>query len=310
MLIVGKLLAGISYGLAVITIIIHTSEIAAPEYRDILFAFIGVLLSCDLAVSSLYTSSKYFDRSPHLLTGIITLALNCVAFYYNPLLTKESSHFLLWNQGQYLMEDPSEPFDTFKILQNPNLTINDVNNRFDSIKTNVAEEKCCSRNILAYGNAKPLLLCCGVRGAYAIVFNMVIFALTQNDEPDVPFEFLKWLLIGTIVLVITFKQQYFTNIGTVAFVIFTILHNFGLFNLFNPVARYIFLVIFHILVWLLSIPFNIYSLIYVCDSFPLSKKSFSIVVVLVVENVIHLTYTWLLQLYFYIGRNLNMFLNV
>uniref|UniRef100_A0A1B0DK46 Major facilitator superfamily (MFS) profile domain-containing protein n=2 Tax=Phlebotomus papatasi TaxID=29031 RepID=A0A1B0DK46_PHLPP len=178
-----RILAGISHGFIYITTVIHASENAIKEVRGIILAALHYCIIASVFTTSILLAigqeaDVNVNYEPNMIIGILGTVYSAMAFLFIPFLTYESVVFLIERQRY------SEAIRNMIKLRNESVETWEIKNDFDEMKLMVCEDIRTSKSIFKDGNLRPLLLMILVKFLFVLSFNyglnMIKFLAVDN----------------------------------------------------------------------------------------------------------------------------------
>ncbi|GAB0088059.1 uncharacterized protein DMENIID0001_024390 [Sergentomyia squamirostris] len=164
-----RILAGISHGFIYITVIIHASENAVKEVRGMIIGSIHLCIIISVFTTTILMGigQEEHDDSfePNMIIGIIGTVYSLMAIPMIPFLTYESVVFLIERQRY------SEAIRNMIKLRNESVETWEIKNDYDEMKLMVVEDVRTSKSIFKDGNLRPLLLMILVKFLFILSFN-------------------------------------------------------------------------------------------------------------------------------------------
>ncbi|XP_059611025.1 uncharacterized protein LOC132257961 [Phlebotomus argentipes] len=165
-----RILAGVSHGFIYITTIIHASENAIKEIRGLILASIHFCIIASVFTTSIMMAigQEAVDSDgyePNMVIGIIGTVYSLLAAMCVPCLTYESVVFLIERQRY------SEAIRNIIKLRNESVETWEIKNDFDEMKLMVVEDVRTSKSIFKDGNLRPLFLLLLVKFLFILSFN-------------------------------------------------------------------------------------------------------------------------------------------
>lgn len=300
-LIFGRIFGGIVHGLVYITTIIHSAENASKNFRHLLLLIFGYNFGVSLLMAALLRLPPYSGANPENMVAIPSIIFAIIAILCTRFLVKESPLYLLQQQRVVYEEDLSEAYDTFTSLQKRLLTPDEIQKKFDEVKLHFADEMSNSQNIFTDGNFKPFLLCLCSRlvGVLSLNLPLVMEVLScdvlrdfEHHMHKITITIILWF-IGGMAMICSFhrcnRKHWFYVVSMLFGMIITfigILLIFGVKSyIFKDVFRQLILCVYFFLV---SLPLEMISTLYLSEAFILPKKPISIVIITILEHLLHI----------------------
>lgn len=177
MLIIGRIVAGISHGIVYITIIVHASENSVKEFREILMLLIAGCINCSyiLAVIVFQPIDRIFLSESFLFIGSIVYAF--IGLFLMLIYTIESVPFLV---RHYCTE--TEAIKLLAKLQQKKITNQTVYQDYLIIRKMCDDElmvygNLTFRHLFTKGNFRPIIFCCYGRIISILSLNLPIVTM-------------------------------------------------------------------------------------------------------------------------------------
>jgi hypothetical protein len=276
-----------------LTTIIHGGEIAVKQIRGTIMSTISFCLACGMfsSFSQKIDLEIFADMDPNRLVGWLTLLYVGIGGLFGYFLTYESPVYLIHKQCD------NEAKRVMMKLQNDTLETHDLMHDFKELKLMVAEDKQLSSSILKEGNIRPLFVVMLVRIMGVLAFNYPLnrvrlslmastFSLYQAQYALSCTKFIAGLLtLFTIDLIGRRTIFKLSSIGSCV-------------SLFGLLLALVFkfnglLVIIVVLLYDIFSGLGIGQLtdIYSSEAFPTSKKTDSLISIIIVENLLQILLT-------------------
>lgn len=165
LVLLGRFLAGFTYGLTYLTVVIHAAENAVNQIRGVILRGTGYVLSFALFVAGFTTNGTVGnDIYSEIYMGCINLFYSVLALILIPILTIESAPFLYQhNRGQFPDACEKLVISTMVRLRSERQETAKIRYDFDEMKRQVNEDECANRNIFNGENIRALFVISGVR---------------------------------------------------------------------------------------------------------------------------------------------------
>lgn len=289
------------HGILYITTIIHSAENASKNFRHILLLTFGYNFGLSVAAGSLLYMPLNRGVNPETLIGTATAVIAFVGVICTRFLVKESPLYLLQQQRIVYEEDLSEAYDTFTSLHKKMLTPDEIQKKFDEAKLHFADEMSNSQNIFTDGNFKTLFLCLCARLVGVLSFNLPlvlhvvsskIFEELRDDVNLLMFTIIVWFIGGMFMLCLFHqlnKKHSFYIISVICGICLTlkcvliVSHVQG-----YMIKEYIPHFILSLYFFLISLPMEMISTLYLSEAFIVPKKPFSIAIITTFEHLLHI----------------------
>lgn len=309
LVVVGRVLAGLTHGLTLLTTLIHAAEITSDGIqRHKLLSTVGFVLAYSYLLPAIILVRSAPANVSNIIIGAQCAVLSVCAFVINSYFTKESPSYVLMNGDPSSEVESTAAFELFKYLRSDTVPAGQLPSEFFILKSHVISEKRASPNIIASGNFRVLLLCAATRLVSVFSFNFAVayfVILFQNlafygaQATSFPL-ILLYLICGSITTLFIVKQRKRLYLMVIAFgFIHTalgicLLLNFKFMDLYvNALPLFVGVISGFIYVYCFALPSDILSLINLSEAFSLSKRPASIAIVLAFEYLIHLVMAWL-----------------
>lgn len=251
----------------------------------------------------------YTIFSRETLVAVHSLVVILFGIVTTHIFTKESPIFLLQHQKIVYEEDLSEAYDTFTNLQKKKVSAEEIEHDFDEIKTMLANESQQSRNPFTDGNLKPTILCCCSRLVALLSFNLPLIievlasekfiACDEHSGDQLVINLMLWFCCGLISICILHyignKKHLLYLYSTMFGISSTFVRILFIFDVRYSLAFYLPAVLLLFYFYLVSLPLEMASNIYLSEAFPTPKKPFSLAIIATAEHSVHLL---LLIMYF------------
>lgn len=300
-LIFARILGGFLHGLVYITTIIHAAENASKNFRHFLLLIFGYNFGVSIVMGGLLRLPPYSGTNHELIVAIPSIIFAIIAILCTRFLVKESPLFLLQQQRVVYEEDLSEAYDTFTSLQKRLLTPDEIQKKFDEIKLQFADEMSNSQNIFTDGNFKPLILCLCLRLVAVLSLNLTLVLQVANSSTfrdierhidHLAFTVILWFIGGMIMIVVFHRanRKHWFYLASMCFGMIGIF--IGILQIFN-VKTFIFKNVFpglalSLYFFLISLPLEMISTLYLSEAFILPKKPLSIALITILEHSMHI----------------------
>lgn len=290
--VVGRVLAGITHGIVLHTVLIHSGEMGTRKTRRFIIRPIGFSILLGTALH--YTIYRIFDRhgDHFVLPGIISLVLSVIALFLSFVFTYESVPWLI-----RIVNNIPLALQTWLVLQsesdaNPQSQV--VQNFLD-LKQEIEEADRMSKNILTNRNATVLIKAVIIRILAAIVASPAVFALLTLAENKDSFP-VSTGIIARVIFAIVFLYLFFESVSRnkdniwaifwlgVKLVILNICFILTWSNWATTVVWYFTLASFYIAPPI----FDYTGHVYLSEVFPFPKKDWSLANVLIIEYIFHI----------------------
>lgn len=304
-IILGRITAGIAYGLIYITTIIHTSEAASKEFRHLLVLNVGYTFGLSSLIMAVITISTYALDGLHNNVALATFVCSSIALVFNYSSTQESPIYLLQQTVDNGNGSSSESaFEAFRVLQKRGMHISEISRRFSQLKEYVSEATVESRNILSHNNIITMTLVCCIRFTTALSLNIGIIFIALNMEfiflPNSGLQtfrtaFLIWLVCGTATLFLFYRSRNYVYIAAMVFGIISTINILVLILAIDFVIiifMQIIVVALRAYIICFTLPLEILGGVYLSEAFTLAKKPISMAVVLCIDNLTHILMTF------------------
>lgn len=167
---IARVLAGLSYGIVYITLIVHGCEVAVPKLRGFVLTMIHFCMFVGVLISSINMYQVYSIRShvyePNTVLGILGIILTIQAVILQLVLSRESPIYLM-QQGH-----EQEALDVMIRLRSESQENWTIRNEFDETKRMLFEDAQSNSNIFSGKNLKPLFIVLLLKVSFVISFNM------------------------------------------------------------------------------------------------------------------------------------------
>lgn len=182
LVLLGRFLAGFTYGLTYLTVVIHAAENTVNQIRGVILRGIGYVLSYALFVAGFTTNGTVQnDIFSEIYMGCINLGYSILALILLPILTIESAPFLYQNnRGQPVDEHEKAVIDTMIKLRNETQETAKIRHDFDEMKHQINEDECANRNIFNRNNIRSLFVVTGVRVLSVCAKNLPLTVLVMG----------------------------------------------------------------------------------------------------------------------------------
>lgn len=255
---------------------------------------IGWILAFSVTFAATIIISAYNNQKVEGFIGIVSVMHVAITIYYNFSKTVEAPSFLIRNQTNDLESETSESFDTFKGLQSPRLTDEEVRVRFDQLKSYVSTGKNQSANIFTDGNLKPLILCSLIRltNSLSFYFGTWLLLIMLSQEYQVYFPIYLWigLLCGTVTIFIVYRFKHLTYLIVVILGVAYAPGFLGGPDVVASMLKVVSLIALMIFLWCFPMPLEMIGMAHLTEAFPIAKKPFSVAFVLASEFVVNILF--------------------
>lgn len=289
---VGRFLAGVTHGIVLHTVIIHSGEMGTRATRRLVIRPIGFAMLLGTAVHYIIYMIADRDTDHYMLPGIISLVLSVIALILSLIFTYESVPWLI-----RIVNNIPLALQTWLLLQNEsdaNPQSQAVQNFLD-LKQEVEEADRMSKNILTNRNIGVLVISIIVRVLAAIVSSPAVFALITLAENHDTFDVLTGVILR-VVFAIVFLYVFFDrmtrkkdNIWAIVWlgIELVALQVFFLLAWSNWATKFVWycaLASFYIVPPI----FDYTGHVYLSEVFPFPKKDWSLANVLILEYAVHI----------------------
>lgn len=307
-LLTGRISSGFFFGLIYLTSIVHAGENSSKHIRHINLLLHSGLLGLGIIIAVQMRLPPYTIFTPETLVAVQSLVVILFGILASHIFTRESAIFLLHHQKIFYEEDMSEAYDTFTNLQKKNVSADEIEHDFDEIKTMLANESPQSRNPFVDGNLKPLFLCCSCRLVALLSFNLPliievldsekIIACDEYPGDQLVINLVLWFGCGLIAISVLHyigKKHLLYLYSTIFGISLTFVRILSIFDLRYSLTFYLPAVLLLFYFYIVSLPLEMASNIYLSEAFATPKKPFSLAIIVMVEHFVHLL---LLIMYF------------
>ena len=178
---IARVLAGLSYGIVYITLIVHGGEVAVPKLRGFAITMIHFCLFVGILISSTTIHQVYSIRThyyePNTIVGIIGIIITIQAILLQLFISRESPIFLIQRGRE------QEALDVMIRLRSESQENWTIRNEFDETKRMLFEDAQSNSNIFGGKNLKPLLLVLLLKVSFVVSFNMPLNLIwLENTE--------------------------------------------------------------------------------------------------------------------------------
>lgn len=178
---IARVLAGLSYGIVYITLIVHGCEVAVPKHRGFVITmihfclFVGVLISSS-TLHQVYSILSY-DYNPNTVIGILGIIFTIQAVILQLVVSRESPIYLLQHGHE------QEALDVMVRLRSESQESWTIRNEFDETKRMLFEDAQSTSNIFGGKNLKSLLIVLLLKVSFVASFNMPLNLIwLENTE--------------------------------------------------------------------------------------------------------------------------------
>lgn len=172
MLITGRFIAGISHGMVYVAVIVHASENAVKEFREILILIIGGSINCSYILAAILFQpiDRVFLSESFLLFGSLVYAV--VGTFLVLKYSIESVPFMVQH---YCSEN--EALEMLAELQGKKMTHRTVYQDYLTIRNMCDDElmtygQCSFFRLFSKGNYRPIIFCCYGRLISVLALNL------------------------------------------------------------------------------------------------------------------------------------------
>lgn len=281
------------------------SENASRHFRQILLLSFGYNFGIAILLGAIFILPPYDEFKREYVIAIPSLIFIVIAIICTHIFTIESPIFLLQQQKIVYEEDLSEAYDTFTSLQKKEILPEEIERKFDEIKAMLADELPLTCNVFSDDNAKPLLLCICLRLVSLFSFNlpliMSIIEITSNeilipcklkhDNARILVNILFWFIGGmtTICIVHYLNKKYiFYLFSTMFGISYTFIRILFIFDVRYSLVFYFPAVLLLFYFYIVSLPLDMISNVYLSEAFATPKKPLSIGLITVIEHFVHI----------------------
>lgn len=174
-MLLSRLVGGIAHGLAYVTVMVHATEIAAEEFRELLVIIVGYTVNISILLSIMYYFPYYELYNVSACIGLLCFGL-CTFVIVSKHFT-ETIHFLLMHNGSEL-----EAVQSLAKLRKKPTAAKSIQREFLAIKKVVDDEneligEGTFLKILLSTNLKSIVLCCYGRICTVFSFNLPMIAM-------------------------------------------------------------------------------------------------------------------------------------
>lgn len=304
----GRVLGGCFHGLIYLPTIVHAAENSSKRIRHIALLINSYIFGLGIIIAAQLRLPPYTSVTSETLVAIHSFIVILCGIVITHIFTKESPVFLLHHQKIVYEEDLSEAYDTFTNLQKKHVPADDIEHDFDEIKTMLANESQLSRNPFTDGNLKPTILCGCIRLVALLSFNLPliievlasekIIACDEHTGDKVVINLVLWFCCGIIAICVLHyigKKHLLYLYSTIFGISLTFVRILSIFDLRYSLTFYLPAVLLLFYFYIVSLPLEMASNIYLSEAFATPKKPFSLAVIVTVEHCVHLL---LLIMYF------------
>lgn len=285
-------MAGVTHGLVLHTVLLHSGEVGIRNTRQFIIRPIGFAILIGTALHYALKEFLQLHDSQFVLPGTLSLILSTIALLFALLFTYESVPWLIRCGNNVTLA-----LQTWLILQGESnaAAASHLVREFDDLRHNIETLDSLSANILTNGNAVALIKCSFVRILSAIAMSPITFVLITLAENKETFDVFLGVLLR-ILFAIIFLYLLFDRIskdadsisGVILFGLEIICSNTCFIlqwaNWFTHLLWYCTLVSFLIAPTI----FDFVSYVYLSELFPFCKKDWSIAIVLILEYLVHI----------------------
>lgn len=182
LVLLGRSLAGFTYGLTYLTVIVHAAENTVNQIRGVILRGIGYVLSFALFVAGFTTNGTVEnDIYSEIYMGCINLFYSILALILIPVLTIESAPFLYQHyDNQFPDENEKLVISTMVRLRNETQETAKIRYDFNEMKRQWSEDESADQNIFNSANFRPLLVVTGVRVLSVCAKNLPLTVLVMG----------------------------------------------------------------------------------------------------------------------------------
>lgn len=169
-LVCGRFLGGLSFGIAYVTVITHAAENAVNQIRGVILRCVGYVLSLSLFIAGATTYETAgeeigTDINSEFMMGYVNLFYSILALVLAPLLTIESAPFLLRriSDGYSVSQREAFVIAVMAKLRDEAGETPKIRHDFTEMKHQLNEDEMNSKNVLSQKNLRPLFIVIGVR---------------------------------------------------------------------------------------------------------------------------------------------------
>jgi hypothetical protein len=290
--IVGRFLAGVTHGLVLHTVLIHSGEMGIRKTRQFIIRPLGFAIIIGMALHYSIKELLQMQNDQFILPGTLSLILSTIALVFSFCFTYESVPWLIRCGNNVTLA-----LQTWLVIQGePDaVTASHLVREFDDLRHNIETSDNLSANILTNGTAIALIKCSFVRMLSAVTISPMTFVLITLAENNDTFDvFLS--VLARVILAIIFLYFQFDRISKDADCILCVI----LFGIEIILTNICFvsqlkgwlmdLLWYCMLVTFLIAPtiFDFVSYVYLSELFPFRKKDWSIAMVLILEYLVHI----------------------
>lgn len=182
LVLLGRFLAGFTYGLTYLTVTIHAAENTVNCIRGVILRGVGYVLSFALFVAGFTTNGTVEnDIYSEIYMGCINLFYSILALILIPFVTIESVPYLFQhNRNHFPNEQEKLVVETMIKLRNERSETAKIRYDFDEMKRQVNEDECLNRNIFNRDNIRALFVITGVRVLSVCAKNLPLTVLVMG----------------------------------------------------------------------------------------------------------------------------------
>ena len=174
---IGRLLAGLSHGIAYLTVLIHGCEVAVPKIRGYVLTTIHLCLLIGIftfSTSILYDNeTSLFDSNQQL--GIYGLIYVSLGLMLGICLSRESPVFLIQQQRE------QEAIEIMIRLRSESTENQEIKNDFNELKTMLSEDTQNDEKLFDPNNRNSLFLIMLLKISFVISFNLPLNLIWLNS---------------------------------------------------------------------------------------------------------------------------------
>lgn len=182
LVILGRSLAGFTYGLTYLTVIVHAAENTVNQIRGVILRGVGYVLSFSLFVAGFTTNGTVEnDIYSEIYMGCINLFYSILALVLIPVLTIESASYLYQHHhNQFADQNEKSVIATMVKLRNETQETPKIRYDFNEMKRQWGEDEVADQNIFNTANLRPLLVITGVRVLSVCAKNLPLTVLVMG----------------------------------------------------------------------------------------------------------------------------------
>lgn len=290
--VIGRFLAGVTHGLVLHTVIIHSGEMGTRNTRRLVMRPIGFCILIGIAAHYAIYKIMNHANDHFVLPGIISMVLAVVALALSLIFTYESVPWLI-----RIVNNIPLALQTWLVLQNESDTnpqSRAVQNFLD-LKQEIEEADRLSKNILRNRNIGILFKAIIIRILAGIVTNPAVFVLITLAENKDTFDTFVGIIIRVLFAII-FLYIFFDkmtknkdNIWAIVWlgiklVVLNVCYMVEWSNWGTTLLWYLTLTSFYIAPPI----FDYTGHVYLSEVFPFPKKDWSLANVLIIEYSVHI----------------------